>query len=69
VTLVAKAHNYDWDKLIWIRYNRNYEIQEAWEWNVEDYQKAFEARSRVGPKDMHGKGGRQLFPSDPESKP
>jgi hypothetical protein len=29
VTLVAKAHNYDWDKLIWILYDRNYEIQEA----------------------------------------
>jgi hypothetical protein len=70
VTLVAKAHNYDWAKLIWILYDRNYELREAWEWDVDDYREAFESRSRLGPKDMRGKGGRQLFPnSNPESKP
>jgi len=63
VTLVAKAHNYDWDKLIWMLYDRKYELQEAWEWNVYDYQTAFESRPRLGPKDMRGKGGRQLFPT------
>jgi len=67
VRLVAKVHNYDWDELIWILYDRRYELEEAWEWNVRDYQKAFESRSRLGPEDMRGKGGRQLFPN-PESK-
>jgi hypothetical protein len=62
VTLVARAHNYDWDKLIWILYDRKYELQEAWEWNVDDYRKAFESRPRLGPKDMQGTGGRRLFP-------
>jgi len=68
VTLVAKVHNYDWDKLIWILYDRKYELEEAWEWNVCDYQKAFESRARLGPKDM--RGGRPLFstPSS-DSKP
>ena len=31
VTMVPKASNYEWDKLIWILYNKNYVIQEAWE--------------------------------------
>ena len=29
VTKVPKASNYDWDKLIWILYDKNYVIQEA----------------------------------------
>jgi hypothetical protein len=65
VTLVAKAHNYDWDKLIWILYDRKYELQEAWEWNVDDYRKAFESRARLRPEDM--RGGHRLFPG-PKSK-
>jgi hypothetical protein len=66
VTLVAKAHNYDWDKLIWMLYRRDYNLQEAWEWNVDDYRRTFESTPRVRPKDM--RGGRQLFPKlEPES--
>jgi hypothetical protein len=69
VTLVARARNYDWDKLIWILYDRKYELQEAWEWNVDDYRKAFESRSRLGPKDMQGTGGQRLFPkTNPEQE-
>ena len=34
VTKVPKASNYLWDKLIWILYDKNYMMQEAWEWNV-----------------------------------
>ncbi|MBR6367305.1 MAG: hypothetical protein IKR89_02930 [Bacteroidaceae bacterium] len=29
VTKVPKASNYDWDKLIWILYDKNYVIQES----------------------------------------
>src|SRR5262245_54644483 len=36
VTLVAKAKNYDWDRLIWLRYDRAFVIIEAWQWTVED---------------------------------
>ena len=30
VTMVPKATNYEWDKLIWILYDKNYVMQEAW---------------------------------------
>jgi hypothetical protein len=30
VTLVAKAKNYEWDQLVWILYDREFSIQEAW---------------------------------------
>jgi hypothetical protein len=50
VTKVPKASNYDWDKLIWILYDKNYVIQEAWEWNVEDYKLAFDDIKRLSPQ-------------------
>jgi len=31
VTLVAKAKNYEWDRLVWLLYDREYQILEAWE--------------------------------------
>ena len=37
VTMVPKANNYLWDKLIWILYDQHYIMQEAWEWDVENY--------------------------------
>ena len=37
VTKVPKATNYLWDKLIWILYDQHYVMQEAWEWDVENY--------------------------------
>ena len=43
VTMVPKAANYEWDRLIWILYDKNYVIQEAWEWGVEEYKDAFDA--------------------------
>lgn len=52
VTIVAHAHNYDWDVLVWVRYNARYELQEAWVWAVSDYRAAFEGLDRLTPKDM-----------------
>ena len=49
VTWVPKATNYDWDKLIWILYDRHYAIQEAWQWDVEDYRRAFDPIKRLSP--------------------
>ena len=46
VTIVAKATNYLWDKLIWILYDKDYVMQEAWEWNVEDYKLAFDSKKK-----------------------
>ena len=49
VTMVPKATNYEWDKLIWILYDKNYVMQEAWEWCVKDYQAAFDGIKRLSP--------------------
>lgn len=51
VTMVPKASNYEWDKLIWILYDKEYEIQEAWEWSVQDYKLAFDSKKRLSPDD------------------
>lgn len=59
ITNVPKARNYDWDRLIWIRYDKFYVIQEAWEWDVMSYKKAFHAVQRLSPE--HYRKGRCLF--------
>ena len=51
VTWVPKAKNYTWDKLIWILYDKNYVMQEAWEWDVESYKTAFAETKRLSPED------------------
>jgi hypothetical protein len=58
VTLVSKARNYDWDKLIWILYDRYYVIQEAWEWTQQEYRQNFDSVKRLGPREM--RRGRKL---------
>jgi hypothetical protein len=50
VTKVPKASNYDWDTLIWILYDKNYELEEAWLWSVEDYRAAFDGVKRLSPQ-------------------
>jgi hypothetical protein len=52
VTLVAKAANYHWDRLIWILYDREFTIQEAWLWQVADYRREFDAVKRLSPSHM-----------------
>lgn len=52
VSWVPKANNYDWDFLVWILYDKHYEIQEAWLWAVEDYKAAFDQIKRLSPIDM-----------------
>lgn len=51
VTIVAKAANYLWDKLIWILYDKQYIMQEAWEWDVDKYKLEFDSKSRISPND------------------
>ena len=57
VTLVPKAHNYDWHKLIWILYDTQYVLQEAWLWEKETYRTAFDAIERLSP-DHYRQGSR-----------
>ena len=61
VTKVGKASNYDWDRLIWLLYDRHYVLQEAWEWESNAYREAFDAQAHVRPPDM--RRGRQLYPA------
>ena len=49
--MVPKVSNYEWDRLIWILYDKDYVMQEAWEWHVEDYKMAFENKKRLSPED------------------
>lgn len=58
VTLVSKATNYEWDFLIWVFYNPQYQIQEAWLWDVQAYQDAFDSVKRLSPE--HYRKGRRL---------
>ena len=58
VTWVPKATNYEWDYLIWLLYDREYVIQEAWLWEVDAYRAAFHEVGRLSPK--HHRGGQQL---------
>ena len=58
VTLVPKAHNYEWEYLVWILYNSKYEVQEAWLWEVGPYRDAFDAMKRLSPK--HYRNGKKL---------
>ena len=58
ITNTGKALNYNWDVLIWIRYNTEYEIQEAWAWDRVHYVEMFDSAKRISPDDM--RKGRQL---------
>lgn len=61
VTLVPKAKNYDWDVLIWILYDKEYTLIEAWRWDVNSYKEAFHNKRRLSPYDY--RQGHQLYPS------
>ncbi len=52
ITNAGKARNYEWDVLIWLRYNQFYEIEEAWSWERENYIENFDSQKRVSPEDM-----------------
>lgn len=52
ITNAGKPRNYNWDILIWIRYNKEYEFQEAWSWTREEYIAAFDSKKRISPADM-----------------
>ncbi|MBL8708457.1 MAG: hypothetical protein JNL25_04635 [Rhodospirillaceae bacterium] len=56
VTLVGKANNFDWDRLVWILYDRHFDVKEAWEWEVEEYKRVIGNLKRVSPHHMrHGR--------------
>ncbi len=60
VTRVANPKNHEWDLLIWILYDRQYEMQEAWQWEVKKFRKKFDSGERLSPDNM--RGGKRLYP-------
>jgi hypothetical protein len=52
ITNAGKARNYNWDILIWIRYKKEYEIEEAWSWERDNYIDAFDTARRISPADI-----------------
>jgi len=58
VTLVPKAKNYDWDFLIWVLYDSQFQIQEAWLWEVSAYKAEFDSVKRLSPN--HYRKGKKL---------
>jgi len=54
VTLVGKPKNFDWDFLVWLLYDRTFQLQEAWLWDVKTYRQCFEFKRRLSPDDMRG---------------
>ncbi len=59
VTLVPKSKNYEWDFLIWLLYDPQYQIQEAWLWEVGAYKAAFDSVKRLSPS--HYRKGKRLI--------
>ncbi|MBS0154212.1 MAG: hypothetical protein JSS38_06450 [Nitrospira sp.] len=54
---MPKAKNYEWDFLIWILYDQQYQIQEAWLWEVGAYKATFDSIKRLAPS-QYRKGKR-----------
>lgn len=52
ITKVPKATNYEWDRLIWVLYDRDFRVLEAWEWTAEAYRAAFHLIDRLSPEMM-----------------
>jgi len=52
ITKGPKANNYKWDYLIWICYDKKFNITEAWGFKVDLYKKLFEHKKRLSVDDM-----------------
>lgn len=63
ITNAGKARNFNWDILNWIRYNKEYEIEEAWSWALKNYIEAFDSAKRISPADMRN-GSRLEFKNE-----
>jgi hypothetical protein len=59
ITNVPNAKNRNWDKIIWVLYDKEYEMIEAWEWDIEAYNSAFQHNQRLSPK--HYREGKCLY--------
>lgn len=51
VTKAPQPKNLEWDYLIYILYDKNYALQEAWMWEVKDYEAKLHDKKRLTPND------------------
>lgn len=58
VTRVSKPRNDLWDYLIWILYDSEYRLQEAWLWDADHFRDTLGALKRLSPD--HLRKGKQL---------
>ena len=63
VTLVSRKTTFDWERLVWLLYDRDYNLQEAWFFEASTYQDLFAGKKRLSPADM--RHGNRLFPLEP----
>ena len=61
VTKVAQAANYEWDRLLWLLYDRAYVLQGSVGVGRRRVPRGVRLRTRVAPADM--RGGRKCYPS------
>lgn len=59
ITKVPNAKNYNWDRIIWVLYDKDYVVLEAWEWDVDTYKAAFRPDQRLSPS--HYRQGKCLY--------
>lgn len=62
VTLIPKAKNYEWDKIIWILYDEKYIIQYAYIWDCNQYKRKFKNKETIRPKDIAM--GKRIYPKN-----
>ena len=65
VTLVKGPPNLEWDRLIWILYDREYQLAEAWLWDVDAYRARLATLPRLRPVDL--RLGTRLYPVPTEA--
>ena len=59
ITKGPDVRNYDWDYLVWVRYNKNYQVQEMWRFGRNKFELLFADKKRLTPDDM--RMGKCLF--------
>ncbi len=66
ITNAGKASNYEWHVLIWIRYDKEFVMQEALSWQVDEYKKEFDHKKRISLEDI--RQGLQLYQKEAKQK-
>lgn len=52
VTLVSNPTNDEWDRLVWVLYDKNFVMQETWLWEIGAFRREFQPKQRLSPAHM-----------------